>query len=131
MASVIQFPVVTPFLLREIVGSRGGVITDWLLHSPDVRALLRIRVGNLRKSRRVDWNKTEFRSLGGGLYEIKWNARDVPHRAFGCDHKGCFVLVIGCTHKGKNYDPRKCKDTARKLISEVKNGQWNTVPFEP
>lgn len=88
-------------------------------------------MGNLRKTKRVDWNISEFRSLGGGLYEIKWKSGNVPYRALGCDHDRHFVLVIGCTHKGKTYDPHKCKNTARKLIGEVKNGQWNTIPFEP
>jgi hypothetical protein len=132
MGTVIQFRPVTPFPLREVVGSRGGVITEWLSTRTEARALLRIRVGNLRKSARVDWNKTEFRSLGGGLFEIKWKCGKVQHRALGCDHGPHFVVVVGCTHKGNGgYDPRECIRTARKLIGEVKNGQRDTIPFEP
>ena len=133
MASVIQLPIpaVTPFPLQEIVGRRGGVITTWLSSDPGSRAKLRIRVGNLRRMRRTDWTDKVFKNLGAGLSEIKWKYGDVPYRALGCDHEGYFVLVIGCTHKMKAYNPRNCIDTARRLIAEVKNGQHISIRFEP
>jgi hypothetical protein len=131
MEPVIQFPAVTPFKLREIVGGRGGVITDWLSSRTEARAAFRVRVNNLRKVPRVQWTKNEFRYLGSGLWEIKWKPSNVPYRALGFDSGGYFILVIGCTHKMKAYDPRSCIKTAKKLKREVENGQWGTADFEP
>jgi hypothetical protein len=41
-----------------------------------------------------------------GCWELRWTAEKVEHRVFGYyGGEKEFVMVIGCTHKGKVYDP--------------------------
>lgn len=131
MADVIQFePQGTVFRLREVVGSRG-VITSWLAKEPSARARFRVRVRDLRRISRNDWTKKQFRGLGNGLSEIKWESGKKQWRAIGFDYKGYFVMVIGCTHKDKVYDPVECLKTAKQRKDEVERGLWGMVDYEP
>lgn len=119
--------------LKELVGASGkGVITEWLERDANARARFRIRIARLAGTERVEWNKKQFRNLGSGLFEIKWeSANNTPHRALGFDQGDFFVLVIGCTHKDDNYEPRKCKDTALARMKEAQRGEWRSAVFEP
>jgi hypothetical protein len=130
MGNVVHFPASNNLRLKEIVGSRGGVITEWLSRNQGARARLRIRVLNLRRMPRTEWKKTEFRYVGNGLAEIKWKA-GIQFRIIGFDHGGYFVCVLGCTHKQNIYDPPEWLDTAKRRKREVENGQWSTILFEP
>jgi hypothetical protein len=118
--------------LQEIVGHGRdvGEITAWLANSPRSRAHFRVRAENLDKTNRALWNKTQFWHIQGKLYEIKWKAEDKQWRALGFDFEGHFVMVLGCTHKGKVYTPPDWKKTALKRIVEVENGQWGRVEFK-
>src|SRR2546427_1280920 len=41
-----------------------------------------------------------------GCWELRWTAEKVEHRIFGYYGAGKeFVMLVGCTHKGKVYDP--------------------------
>src|SRR5437763_1542528 len=118
MASVIQFPAHS-LLLQEILGAGGkGVITAWLAKHPGARAKFRIRVRKLRLVPRVDWNTKQFRYLESGIAELKWDWEKKEFRALGFDHKGYFVMVLGCIHKGKVYDPANWLDTAKTRKAE-------------
>jgi phage-related protein len=119
-------------LLQEIVGVGWAVgeITLWLSGSIEARAKFRVRVENMAITRRVFWHKKQFRKIESDLYEIKWKADDQEWRALGFDFEGFFVMVLGCTHKNKVYDPPSWKSTAKRRIAEVKNGKWNRIPFE-
>src|SRR5579884_3667031 len=101
MGNVLQFAVAANFLLQEIIApsSTRGVITAWLEKSSGARARFRVRLRDLRRIPRVEWTKKQFRSLGNGLFEIKWEWEKKQWRAIGFDHKGHFVMVLGCTHK--------------------------------
>ena len=94
-----------------------GVITAWLRQYAAARAKFRVRVEHLAKFPRTEWNKKQFRHLGGGLYEIKWED-DKPFRALGFDKDRHFVMVLGCTHKDKVYQPSNCIATAKKRMKE-------------
>ena len=122
---------ITTFRLQEIVGSQGGVITNWLSSRPEARATFRIRIKWLRQIKREAWSQNEFRNLGKGIWEIKWKTANVQFRALGFDHARHFVLVIGCAHKQRVYDPHNCVDTARIRKAEVENGERTTINFEP
>jgi phage-related protein len=130
MARVVQFPSPPHLRLRQIAGQNPeGVITKWLKSFPSARARFRIRVQNLAKIPRAEWHIKQFRSLGGGLFEIKWEDTK-PFRALGYDDSdGYFVMVLGCTHKDDVYDPQSCIDTARKRMMEAKNGDWNIIEY--
>ena len=134
MKSVVQFRATTvlSLLLKELVGANGkGVITAWIASHPGARAKFRIRVMNLRRIPQAEWKKTQFRFLGGGLAEIKWKHSDKEFRAVGLYRDGFFLMLIGCTHKQRVYDPHDWLNTAKRRKGEVENGQWNTIEHEP
>lgn len=131
MADIIQFEAQgTVFRLKEIVGNRA-VITGWLAKYPGARARFRVRLRDLRRIPRADWTKKQFRGLGNGLFEIKWEWGKKQWRAIGFDHKGYFVMVIGCTHKDDVYDPVECLTTAKTRKLETERGLWGMVDYEP
>jgi phage-related protein len=115
--------------LKEVVGTKGGEITIWLSDKPAPKAKFRVRAENLAIQPRTQWNKKQFKKLGQDLCEIKWESDNVQYRALGFDHEGYFVMVLGCIHKGKVYDPKNALATAEKRIAEVKNGQWDTREY--
>jgi putative component of toxin-antitoxin plasmid stabilization module len=121
-----------PYLrLKQIAGiDKIGVITNWLKKEPAARARFRVRVEYLAKFPETERNKKQFRHLGKGLYEIKWESGK-PYRALGYNEGGYFVMVLGCTHKDKVYDPPNCKTTAARLMEESKNGYWNIIDYDP
>lgn len=132
MSNVVQFPVQSSLRLRDIIGTSGkGVIGSWIAAHPGARARLRIRVQHLRRIPRTEWTKKQFRPLGDGLFEIKWEWNNVQFRIAGFDHNGFFVMVVGYTHKQKVYDPRNWLETAKRRKGEVKYDKWRTVEFEP
>jgi phage-related protein len=120
-----------PYLrIKQLAAADGvGVITKWLLPFPAARAKFRIRVENLAQIPRAEWNIKQFRPLGGGIFEIKWEA-DKPFRALGFDRDGYFVMVIGCTHKQNVYEPTNCLTTANNRMKEAKNGYWNIIAYD-
>jgi phage-related protein len=131
MALLVQFPSPPSIRLQEIVLRNGaGAITAWLSQSPAARARFRVRIRDMQKIPRVDWNKKQFRGLGRGLFEIKWVCDGKQWRALGLDHKGFFVMVLGCTHKQNIYDPVECLSIARKRQKEVQRGEWNVADYE-
>lgn len=117
--------------LQEIrgKGEAVGEITAWLASSAEARAKFRIRTDNLADTPRARWNKKQFRHIEGKLWEIKWKAEDKEWRAFGFDHEGFFVMVLGGFHLGKAHEPRNWKATALTRIAEVTNGQWTRIEF--
>jgi hypothetical protein len=117
--------------LRQMVSGRGGVISEWLKSAPASRATFRNRVKYLRKMKRLDWNKKQFRTLQKGVAEIKWKCGKKTWRALGFDHGGYFVLVNGCTHKDGVYDPRDWLETAIRRKGEVERGEWSVEDYEP
>jgi phage-related protein len=118
--------------LREIAQDGIGELSKWFAANKGARAKFRIRVQHLQKIHRADWNKKQFRGLGGGLFEIKWSNRDrIEFRAIGFDREDSFVMLVGCTHKMNIYDPQNSLNTAKRLKKEVQDGYWRTVEFTP
>ncbi|SRR6266568_386801 len=131
MLKVAELPKPPHLRLRQIAGVGGvGVISKWLKQYPSSRARFRIRVEYLAKIPRTEWTLKQFRPLGGGLFEIKWEDDDIPFRALGFDRGGYFVMVLGCTHKQKVYDPKNCIATAKKRMKEAQNGYWYSVEYD-
>jgi hypothetical protein len=120
--------------LREITGADGqGVITSWLARHGEAKARFRVRIGNLSKVPRTDWNKKQFHKLkdAHGVAEIKWEAGNKQFRTLGFDIDGYFVMLIGCTHKDDNYDPSNCINTAIKLKQETERRKHRIIEFNP
>ena len=122
---------VSTLRLREISRNGVGRLTTWFSDNRGARAKFRIRVQHLAKIASKDWTWQQFHSLGDGISEIKWKTGNKQFRAIGFDRDGFFVMVIGCTHKMKVYDPPECLKSAIRLKKEVENGEWDIVEFEP
>jgi hypothetical protein len=132
MRDVLQFPAPSTLRLEELVGANGkGVISTWLSSYPGARARFGVRVRYLRRMPPAQWHKKQFRYLEDGLAEIKWDFGKKEFRAVGFYRGEFFLMVIGCTHKGKVYDPHRWLETAKRRKSEVENEQWSTVEHEP
>ena len=110
-----------------------AAISSWLSRHPGSLARFRVRVNDLGKIARSEWNIKQFRYIknGDGLAEIKWKWSDREWRAFGYfDHEDFFLMVMGCTHK-ESYDPPDCLNTAKRKMQEAKRGEWGIRNYEP
>ena len=118
--------------LKEIAkaGSRG-VLSSFLAKSETRRVDFEVRVKYLRSVPRMEWHIKQFRSLGKGLFEIKWISEGVQCRAMGFDLDGFFTIVKCCTHKDNVYDPPSCIKRAHELVLEVTRRDWDLLSYEP
>jgi hypothetical protein len=128
MTNVIEIPR-DHLPLREALGSRGGLITEWLKKRPEARAKFRVRIRQMAKLPQNDWNRHEWHGVGDGLKEIKWEAGNVPHRVAGFWHNSDFVMLVGFTHKQSVYDPEDWKKIALRHKREVINGERGTTIY--
>ncbi len=44
--------------------------------------------------------------------------------------KGSWYAVVGCTHKGKVYNPADSLETAKRYKSQIERGQAETVEYD-
>jgi hypothetical protein len=114
-----------------VTPGRRNVITDWYKKVlPQVRADFDELIGILETKR--EWQRPEFKRLKGkqyrGLGELRWNTGKVEYRVFGCNGPGTreYTLLLGCTHKGRVYDPPDALDTATQRMKAIKNKQGST-----
>jgi len=123
----------------EFVSSGGRPqITDWYSNlPPDVQAVFDDRVGFLAIHERKDWQLPEFRMLRGkegraGISEIRWDVGGVQWRVLGFfgSSRMQYTMLIGCTHKQKQYDPRDAADTAIRRKKSIERGERTTVIYE-
>lgn len=61
-----------------------------------------------------------------GCWELRWTAEKVEHRVFGYYGKEKeFCMMVGCTHKGKVYDPPGAFEMLDDRKSKVEKGDKN------
>lgn len=88
-------------------------ITDWRKGlSPARRARLDVFLDRIAKMHK--WPPGICDPIRGhsGFWELRWTAEKVEHRIFGYYGGSlCFVMLVGCTHKGKVYDPQSAFET--------------------
>lgn len=80
------------------------------------------------------WAPSDIKPLKGkhlkGLYELRWKSGGVQHRLIGYTSAGHeFLLLIGCTHKGKVYDPPSALQTATERKKLVQTGAATTSEY--
>jgi hypothetical protein len=83
--------------------------------------------------RESEWKMPHYRSrLKGytGLGELRWTSEKKEHRLMGYLHGGVFFAVLGCTHKGKVYDPADALEQADKRKNQIRSGSAITVPYD-
>jgi hypothetical protein len=98
-------------------------ITDWRKGlSPARRAVFDVFMDRIAKMRAWPSGICDPIKAHKGYWELRWTAEKVEHRIFGYYGGPLgFVMLIGCTHKGKVYDPpsafQTMEDRKRKLIN--------------
>lgn len=114
------------FLQYESPAGRKS-IEDWRNEIP--RGSPRADMDNFLKllAKSTHWsNSDDIRALKGrryrGLTELRWRSGRVPYRLIGyCQGQpgistsGEYVLLIGCTHNAKKYDPPSALETVSRL----------------
>lgn len=66
-----------------------------------------------------------------GYLELRWTAERVEHRIFGY-FKGtfCFVMLVGCTHKQRVYDPPSAFETMKDRRGKLDKGEASLTAYE-
>jgi hypothetical protein len=100
----------------ETVGGRG-VISQWV-GDIDVEAEVEFHgvLRNLEITPRLLWVRPVYDVFDPEIGEIRFKANRLQHRVLGffiMDMKQ-YVMLIGATKKGQNYNPRDAVATARK-----------------
>ncbi len=83
--------------------------------------------------RTSEWKMPHYRPLlkgYKGLGELRWTSGRKEHRLIGYLHRGTFFAVMGCTHKGKVYDPTDALVQAAKRKDQIQKGTAITVPYD-
>src|SRR2546425_2772036 len=124
---------------REFLSSGGRpLISEWYLSLlQPVRAVFDDRLDFLAIHERKDWQLPEFRMLRGkegkaGLSEIRWESEGTQWRILGFFRPGRmqYTMLIGCTHRQKQYDPRDPLETAIRRKKSVERGERTTILYE-
>ena len=108
-------------------------ITDWRKGiSPGRRAILDIFLDRIAKME--TWPSGICDPIRGysGYWELRWTAEKVEHRIFGY-YGGSFrfVMLIGCTHKGRVYDPPGAFQTMKDRKRKITVGEGVLASYEP
>ena len=80
-----------------------------------------------------EWGMPNYRpKLQGykGLGELRWASGKKEHRLIGYLRSDTFFAMMGCTHRGKIYDPTDALDEAAKRKSRVERNEARTVPYD-
>lgn len=103
--------------MREFASAAGRkAISDWRGRlSPARRAIFDVFLSRLCRMER--WPAGICDPVKGrqnkGIWELRWTAEKVEHRILGYfAGPREFVMLAGCTHKGRVYDPPQVFATA-------------------
>jgi hypothetical protein len=119
--------------LKQYESQNGRkAIDDWRRNLPQgpFRAALDTF---LRTMAKIDeWKPPHIKALQGkenaGLSELRWTSGKIEHRIIGHrldDTKADthqYLMLIGCTHKQRNYIPPEALESARTRRSEIQQG---------
>ena len=116
--------------LSEYVSPMGRrAITDWRRKDVSVgapRAALDTFLKKIVKTR--SWKYPDIDFLKGnrylGLTELRWKWDGKPYRIFGYQLAEFeYLMLVGCTHDQKKYNPPDALETARRRRKEVEKGK--------
>lgn len=107
-------------------------LSDWRKGlSPARRAVFDVFMDRIAKMR--SWPSGICDPIRGysGYWELRWTAEKVEHRIFGY-YAGelLFVMLIGCTHKGKVYDPHNAFQTMEDRKSKLTRKEGTLSRYE-
>jgi hypothetical protein len=110
-------------LLQYLSSGGRGAIDDWRKSLPvnpqqaDLDTFLKMMV-KLDK-----WEYPHIKPLTGphaGLTELRWKSGGLQHRIVGYrtgEHE--YLMLVGCTHRGKQYNPSDALNTARRRKQQI------------
>ena len=107
-------------------------ITDWRKGlSPARRAIMDVFLDRISKMATWPSGICDPIKKHSGFWELRWTAERVEHRIFGY-YGGLrvFVSLVGCTHKGKVYDPHDAFKTMRDRKSKVDREEGTLSNYE-
>jgi hypothetical protein len=112
--------------------AKRRAISDWRRNvlSPARRAIFDTFLDRIAKME--SWPTEICYPLRGysGMRELRWTAEKVEHRIFGYRGSKVFVMLIGCTHKGKIYDPREAFETMVDRYRKLQTGEGGLSEYE-
>jgi hypothetical protein len=88
-------------------------------------------IKNMRKT--DEWKMPDYRSRLKGykkLGELRWTSEKTEQRLVGYLKGGTFYAVVGCTHKGKVYNPADALNQADKRKDQIESGAARAVPYD-
>ena len=104
-------------------------IADWYNDlSAQERADADEFIKNIRKLREWSWH--EYRHLGEGLGELRWESEKKQQRLIGFFSGETWYAVIGCTHKQNIYKPPDTLDTAKKRKKQIEREEVKTTEYD-
>ena len=118
------------WLLYQYVSPMGRkAIDDWRKRDLAIggpRVDLDVFLKNLVKQR--EWEYPDRGYLKGdryrGLTELRWKSGGKPHRIFGYELREFeYLMLVGCTHNKRKYDPPDAMETARRRRREIEEGR--------
>ena len=128
------------FLQYESSAGRKS-IDDWRKDIPV--GLPRADLDNFLKilAKSAEWSSPDISPLHGkpyqGLTELRWKSGRVPYRLIGYANRrpelpelGEYVLLIGCTHNAKKYDPPSALESARRYREDILRGKAKVCDYK-
>jgi hypothetical protein len=108
-------------------------LSDWRKGlSPARRAVMDVFMDRIAKMR--TWPTGICDPIRGhsGHWELRWTAEKVEHRIFGYYYGPLqFVALVGCTHKGRVYDPPNAFTTMEERNTKLRTGEGTLSVYEP
>jgi hypothetical protein len=123
-------------LLQYVSPNGRRVIEDWRKKKLPVGAAqadLDTFLKNLAKLEK--WEPPFIEALQGarykGLSELRWKSGRVPYRILGYQTGPKeYLMLIGCTHNQKKYDPADALETARRRRDQINKKEGSTCEFK-
>lgn len=102
----------------EFKSSSGrGAITQWVVKEIEMEAEIKFHeiLRNLQNSPRDLWVRPDYAPFDPEIGEIRFKSNNLQHRVFGffLAEAKQYVMLLGCTKKGRIYTPRDAEETAR------------------
>jgi hypothetical protein len=117
--------------------SGRDMISDWRRRlTPGRRAVFDTFLDRIAKMKAwpggiCDPLRTPRRQGDAAYWELRWTAEKVEHRVFGYfGGESLFVMLLGCTHKGRVYDPVDALQTMRDRRRKILAGEGRLVRYE-
>jgi hypothetical protein len=113
---------------RSISGREA--ISDWRRSlSPGRRAVMNTFLKRI--IRMESWPTGTCNPIKGqsGKWELRWTAEKVQHRIFGYYDRDSFVMLVGCTHKGRIYDPHSAFETLKDRFGKLFQEEGDICDF--